>query len=446
MDKKTININELIPNSENPRFTSVKNEKEAIGMMIEKSGKELLNLAEDIVQRGFNPTKRLIVTPVNKKYLALEGNRRTVAAKLLSNPNLIQDEKYREKFKTLRDKYPSQVPKEIDVVSFKNPKDAFHWINLEHTGANKGRGVLSWNTEQRLRFLSQHGGKKPSKPVQVFDFADQNGIKRSNVDSTTLDNRLLGNPAVRQLIGIDFPEGLLVLTKSKTEVLRNIKKIFKVMSGKSFKVGDVYKNSMAVEWTKGILDKSISSITTVGHKRDENDRENRSESALSFPLNSRKTSTYSSDLGIEILKHISSNFSRAVAALKPRHDNRGSIEINDEYDVQDLMRIFLNLFFDQVYEEEWTPSYMGKASRVDFLLKPQKIVIEIKMASSNLTDSKLTSQLIVDTHHYNESQDCETLFIFVYDPNKKIKDPARIKADLERKTFTSLKTFCFIES
>ena len=36
------------------------------------------------------------------------------------------------------------------------------------------------------------------------------------------------------------------------------------------------------------------------------------------------------------------------------------------------------LYFDDIRAEEWTPSYAGKCARVDFLLKNEKIVIEVK--------------------------------------------------------------------
>jgi DNA-binding sugar fermentation-stimulating protein len=61
--------------------------------------------------------------------------------------------------------------------------------------------------------------------------------------------------------------------------------------------------------------------------------------------------------------------------------NRNTIEIEDEYDVQDLFHALLKLYFDDIRPEEYTPSYGGSASRVDFLLKDEQIIIEIKKDS-----------------------------------------------------------------
>ena len=49
------------------------------------------------------------------------------------------------------------------------------------------------------------------------------------------------------------------------------------------------------------------------------------------------------------------------------------ISLNKEKDVQDLLYTLLQLHFNNVCREESTPSYSGAASRIDFLLKEEKI-------------------------------------------------------------------------
>ena len=74
---------------------------------------------------------------------------------------------------------------------------------------------------------------------------------------------------------------------------------------------------------------------------------------------------------INIIFH---KFHDVADQLTDRHDNRNSLHINDEYDVQDLLHALLTLYFDDIRPEEWTPSYAGSSSRMDFLLKQEKIV------------------------------------------------------------------------
>ncbi len=133
---------------------------------------------------------------------------------------------------------------------------------------------------------------------------------------------------------------------------------------------------------------------------------------------------------IEHVKQICNRFHTVARQLQSRHADRGTIEINDEYDVQDLFHGLLKIFFDDVRAEEWTPSYAGGASRVDFLLKNEQIVVEIKKTRSGLADRQVGEQLIVDIERYTSHPDCKTLICFVYDPEGRIGNPRGVENDL----------------
>lgn len=126
-------------------------------------------------------------------------------------------------------------------------------------------------------------------------------------------------------------------------------------------------------------------------------------------------------------------FNRVARQLRTRHDHRETIVINDEYDVQDLLHALLKLYFDDVRAEEWTPSYAGKSARMDFLLKKEKKVIEVKMTRETLTDKEIGDQLIVDAERYSSHPDCKKLICFVYDPDGYIRNPDGLKQDLTAK-------------
>ena len=70
-----------------------------------------------------------------------------------------------------------------------------------------------------------------------------------------------------------------------------------------------------------------------------------------------------------LIEQICWRFHLVARQLRFRHDNRATLDIQDEYDVQDLLHALLLLHFVDVRPEEYTPSYAGKASRMDFLLK-----------------------------------------------------------------------------
>ena len=133
------------------------------------------------------------------------------------------------------------------------------------------------------------------------------------------------------------------------------------------------------------------------------------------------------------LHRIFSRFHSVVRQLRSRHSNRDTLNVADEYDVQDLLHALLRLYFDDIRPEEWTPSYAGGASRMDFLLKNERIVIEVKKTRSSMKDGDLGEQLIVDIEKYQAHPDCVHLICFVYDPEGLLGNPTGIENDLNTK-------------
>ena len=125
-------------------------------------------------------------------------------------------------------------------------------------------------------------------------------------------------------------------------------------------------------------------------------------------------------------------FHTVALQLQERHPQRQGLKIDDEYDVQYLLRALLRLFFDDVRPEEWTPSYAGKSSKVDFLLKNERIVVEVKMTRSGLGPKEVGDQLIIDIERYRKMPDCGQIICFVYDPGNRIANPLGFERDLNR--------------
>lgn len=116
--------------------------------------------------------------------------------------------------------------------------------------------------------------------------------------------------------------------------------------------------------------------------------------------------------------------------LGERGHNRLPVEIEDEYDVQYLLLALLRLHFEDVRSEEWTPSYAGGSARMDFLLKPEKIVVEAKKTRTTLRDRDVADQLIIDIERYAQHADCDVLVCFVFDPEHMLHNPTGLGQDL----------------
>jgi len=84
-------LTNLLLDVTNPRFeTEQQNQRDAINRMAVEQGDKILNLAEDIVQFGVDPSSLPLVIAADDgiKQIVVEGNRRIVALKLLHNPQL----------------------------------------------------------------------------------------------------------------------------------------------------------------------------------------------------------------------------------------------------------------------------------------------------------------------------------------------------------------------
>jgi hypothetical protein len=151
-----------------------------------------------------------------------------------------------------------------------------------------------------------------------------------------------------------------------------------------------------------------------------------------------------SQTDIEKTLHILRRFHQFAKQLRIRHGQRPQYLIQDEYDVQDLLRAILFLHFDDVRDEEHTPSYAGGASRVDFLLKASGIVIEVKKTREGLSDKEIGSQLIIDIARYAAHPDIKFLVCFIYDPEERIRNSSGLIGDLEELSKENLPVFVII--
>lgn len=133
---------------------------------------------------------------------------------------------------------------------------------------------------------------------------------------------------------------------------------------------------------------------------------------------------------LETTLKICDRFHRVVTQLRSRHSGRSTLDVVDEYDVQDLMHALLRLEFDDVRAEENVPSYANKNTRMDFIIPAHEIGIEVKMTRRSMAKHDISTELIEDTARYASHGKVKTLVCFVYDPIGFLGNPAGIEGDL----------------
>lgn len=243
---RKIRVSNLILNVENPRFEIVGNQRDALEIMITEIGSKILVLAEDIVKNGVNPSELVIAIQENKNnFRVLEGNRRVAALKLLSTPEMFKDKhkSFTNKMSKIAKNWNKSSQKELQCVVFSDVDDANKWIELKHTGENKGRGVVSWDAQQTARFNSMME-KKESVGLQVLNFLKDNYGPEvdkilKKVSITNLE-RLLTDKNVQSVLGVQVSNGVLETTLMRDEVKKGLLKIINDIASKKVKVKDIY--------------------------------------------------------------------------------------------------------------------------------------------------------------------------------------------------------------
>jgi REase_DpnII-MboI len=133
---------------------------------------------------------------------------------------------------------------------------------------------------------------------------------------------------------------------------------------------------------------------------------------------------------IELVERLCRGFAEFLVPLSNRQRDRPPIVMEDEYDVQDLLHGLLRIFFDDVRPEDFTPERAGARSRIDFVLKQPRIVVEAKMTRAGRAAARVGEELIVDIERYRSHPDCDSLVALVYDPERLITNRRSLERDL----------------
>lgn len=190
--------------SENPRHDPIIDQQDIIKQLL--ADEQVVNLAKDIAEVGATSPIELIAVmkSANNHYIALEGNRRVCALKLLNDPEQAPKDKV-ILFKEIQ-KNAKNIPEEVNVVIFDNRRDADIWLDRRHLGQQGGIGVKPWDSTQKTRRNAHQ--EKETRDQNILAHALLDYAKKYNIIGEypkrvlTTATRYLGNPEFRAEIGI----------------------------------------------------------------------------------------------------------------------------------------------------------------------------------------------------------------------------------------------------
>ncbi len=126
----------------------------------------------------------------------------------------------------------------------------------------------------------------------------------------------------------------------------------------------------------------------------------------------------------EMVRDILNNFSNAIQKIiKNRRKEHPNFEIEDEYDVQDILYVILKSVFSNLRDEDAISKVGAKTTKIDLIIREERILVEVKMIKDkDSNETHFIEQLKVDFESYHECKWLRKLFCFVYDPYKKTRD------------------------
>ena len=133
----------------------------------------------------------------------------------------------------------------------------------------------------------------------------------------------------------------------------------------------------------------------------------------------------------ELLEVLIRGLRRAMHPLTHRRKGAQKLQFSNEYDVQDLLHALLRPWVADIRPEEYTPSYAGSSTRMDFLLPGYGIVIEMKFVRDRSHGKEIGEELQIDIGHYRKHPGCRELWCVIYDPESLLTNSQGLVSDLK---------------
>ncbi|MEJ0069573.1 MAG: hypothetical protein WDO24_13520 [Pseudomonadota bacterium] len=262
--------------NDNPRITHSEGQQQTLQKVVRDQKGKLVRLAQDIVEYGLSPIERLMVMQVNpspRRYIALEGNRRVAALKLLTNPTVMTGLEIPAGMQKTLDRLANSSTRarspRSSATKLDRAEEGRHWVELRHNGEDQGRGVVGWRPIVAARY------RKRSPAIQAFDVVLEHG-GFSEVETEELRQafplstfqRFIDSPEVRDLIGLKVTKGELRYNVPPSEFIKPLKKIVSDLADKRGKSNSRRFNNTGqmVDYIKGFAKGDKADLSKNGYR------------------------------------------------------------------------------------------------------------------------------------------------------------------------------------
>lgn len=268
----TVKLENLFIDLRNPRYDPRSNQLEALSEISRDQGLKLYNLAEDIIDKGINPSDlpMVVLTDDSNIYTVLEGNRRVAALKLLTSPTLLESvclpSSLQKKYAALINRAEGTLQAEIQCVVLSR-EDANSWIQLKHTGENEGVGVVPWDGRARHRFRGSSPALQAIERVEASNLLDEDTKGRLQKIAITNIERILNTPDARSLLGVEVKEGKLSIRVPENVGLGRLALIVADVANRRIRVTNLDSKDQRVDYAREIAAKPLPTPQTTTQGR-----------------------------------------------------------------------------------------------------------------------------------------------------------------------------------
>jgi len=268
-----IDLDRLLLDVENPRHDVLTSQDVTIRQMAADQGDHLVNLAKDIVAHGLDPSASPIVMPdpSSDRLIVLEGNRRILALKLLTDSSLakrVLTAAQHDQLRRLTTEFRKQPIVKVRCVQVDSRDEATHWIELRHTGPNKGVGLVTWDPESKERFKRRLGRSGYNKlALEIVEYLrgspSLDSTTRASLDKVDLTNlaRLANDPDVREALGVRAQDGTLATDLPHNEVTKGLTRVVRDLSSDDFTVDQIKNKADRKKYVKSLARKDLPDLT-----------------------------------------------------------------------------------------------------------------------------------------------------------------------------------------
>jgi hypothetical protein len=253
----------LLIDLQNPRYDPRKSQREALETIAHNQDKKLVNLAEDIIDKGFNESDLPIVTSAEgeeKIFIVMEGNRRVAALKLLLSMKLVNSlnlpQRLTKKWKELNARAKGRLPSKVFCVVMSR-EDSTYWIQLKHTGENDGLGVVPWDGRAKHRFRGNSPALQALELVENSTLIDQ--ATRDKLPKIAITNieRILGTPDSRAILGVEVNNRKLALKSPEDETLARLSIVVSDVAHGRVKVTNLDTKEQRIEYARSVVSRPL---------------------------------------------------------------------------------------------------------------------------------------------------------------------------------------------